>query len=177
MQQYSYATSACLSCHPTGSAGRYTEHDIQFFPIFSGRHVGTWNSCESCHPTATNKQVWTCLECHEHAQAETDPVHAGMQEYSYTSSACMNCHPSGDAGRYTDHDALFFPIFSGRHASTWNSCAICHPTATNKKVFTCIECHEHNQQRTDDQHRGEANNYTYTATSCYDCHPDGRGEN
>jgi hypothetical protein len=174
MAGYSYVSNACLSCHPTGDAGEFRDHDAQFFPIYSGRHNNVWNDCSACHGNAANPRVFGCLGCHEHAQATMDPVHQGMSGYSYNSQFCLSCHPSGESGQFLEHDAQFFPIYSGTHSGAWDACATCHPTAINKKVFTCIECHEHNQEKTDDEHLGKVSGYTYTPISCYDCHADGR---
>jgi hypothetical protein len=175
MPGYSYTSVACLDCHPTGSAGRYAEHDAQFFPIYSGTHIGRWTDCASCHTAGTTD--FSCIDCHDHNQPDTDPIHAGMTGYAYTSAACFDCHPDGRAGEYADHDAAFFPIYSGKHANRWDNCATCHEVATDKSVFTCFNCHEHSQSRMDDKHLGEVDGYSYDNAECLRCHPDGRKEN
>ena len=174
MTGYTYTTQACLSCHPTGVADDFREHDAAFFPVYSGAHLRRWDKCLDCHPTPSNKQVFTCVDCHDHVQTLMDPVHQGFNGYAYDSPTCLGCHPTGQAGEFRDHDATEFPIYSGVHRGKWNDCGVCHPTPTNKQVFTCIDCHEHSQQRMDDKHLGEVNNYVFSATSCYDCHPNGR---
>jgi hypothetical protein len=175
MPGYSYASPACLDCHPTGRAGEYTEHDAAFFPIYSGTHVGQWLDCASCHTTGAAD--FSCIDCHDHAQTETDVHHAGMPGYSYASTACFDCHPTGRAGQYTDHDAAFFPIYSGAHAGRWDVCSTCHEVASDKSLFTCLTCHEHSQARMDDKHLGEVDGYAWVSAECLRCHPDGRSDN
>jgi hypothetical protein len=167
----------CQICHEmTGwTPAIMPDHD-QFFPIYSGTHDNRWNTCSDCHVVPGNYRVFECITCHEHNQPDTDSRHQGIPDYAYSSPACYQCHPTGEAGDFGEHDALFFPIFSGAHGGRWDSCSICHPQPGNRNVFSCIQCHDHNQADTDNQHRGEADDYVYTATSCYDCHPDGRAE-
>jgi len=171
---YAYNSADCYSCHPTGEAGEFLAHDAQYFPIYSGNHQSTWASCATCHDVPTDRTQFDCLACHEHEQAATDGLHSGIPDYNYASTACFACHPTGEKGQFTDHDALFFPIFSGTHNNRWNDCSICHTTALDRSVFSCIECHDHNQTLMDAHHLGEVSGYSYSATSCYDCHPDGQ---
>ena len=170
-------STECMTCHTMTAwePATMTDHDV-FFPIFNGNHAGAWSTCGDCHVSPGNFRVVSCIDCHDHSQTLMDPVHAGMTGYTWATPDCLGCHPRGDAGRYGEHDTLFFPIFSGRHAGEWNSCSACHLVPANKKSFTCIECHEHDQPRMDDKHLGEVQDYTYTPTSCMDCHADGRAE-
>ena len=170
-------STECQTCHNVlgWTPASMVDHD-PIFPIFSGSHRGRWDACADCHIVPNHYATVSCIDCHSHSQSLTDPIHQAMNGYAYTTQACLSCHPRGEAGQFRDHDTVF-PIYSGKHRGEWNDCAICHPTPTNKQVFTCIECHEHSQQRMDDKHLGEVNNYTFTPTSCYDCHPDGRKGN
>ena len=172
---YSYQSSACLMCHPTGSAGSFTQHDA-VFPIFSGAHQGTWTSCTACHPSAGSSSTFTCMSSGCHAQAATDPIHQGITGYAYTASQCLSCHPTGNPASFTQHDALFFPIYSGTHAGTWSACVACHPTAGSPNVFTCMSSGCHAQAATDPLHSG-ISGYSYTASQCLSCHPTGTGGN
>jgi hypothetical protein len=170
-------STLCQTCHEmTGwRPSIMADHDM-FFPIYSGTHNRQWDACSDCHVVPGNYQAFECITCHEHGQAVTDSPHQGIPSYAYTSQACYDCHPTGRAGDFTEHDPAFFPIFSGVHNGTWDNCATCHPTPENKKIFTCVSCHEHDQASMDSVHRGEAQNYVYSATSCYECHPTGRAE-
>ena len=70
-----------------------------------------------------------------------------------------------------DHDAPFFPIYSGAHRGRWTSCSSCHTTASSYKAFTCLTCHA--QTEMDGHHRG-LSGYRYESQACYTCHPNGR---
>ena len=176
MSGYSYVTSACLTCHPTGEKGLFVDHDPEFFPIFSGTHNNQWDNCTACHANPADRSDYTCLSCHDHNQTDMDNMHGGMTDYAYLSTACLSCHPTGQKGQFTAHDAQFFPIYSGRHNNTWSDCNICHTVPTTRSVFSCLECHEHSQALMDDKHLGEVNGYSYSSDACLDCHPTGRKE-
>ena len=171
---YAYTASQCLSCHPTGQQASFTQHDALYFPIYSGSHAGTWTACTACHPTAGSPSVFTCMSSGCHAQAATDPIHTGISGYAYTASQCLSCHPTGQQASFTQHDALYFPIYSGTHAGRWTTCTQCHPTAGTPSVFTCMSSGCHSQSETNGNHNG-VNGYSYTASACYSCHPTGRG--
>jgi hypothetical protein len=170
---YAYTASQCLSCHPTGQPASFTQHDALYFPIYSGSHVGTWTACTACHPTAGSPNVFTCMSSGCHAQAATDPIHNGITGYAYTASQCLSCHPTGQPASFTQHDALYFPIYSGKHAGLWSTCATCHPTAGSPSVFTCMSGSCHPQAQVSPNHSG-VSGYTYTPAACYSCHPQGR---
>lgn len=166
----------CESCHEMVSwtPARFLEHEA-IFPIFSGSHRGVWNACAQCHIGPVSQGNVTCIDCHDHRQDAMDAFHQGFPGYAYDSQSCLGCHPRGEAGRFVEHEP-FFPIFSGKHAGRWNSCAQCHEDPQSRQVFTCLSCHEHSQSRMDDKHLGEVNGYIYTSTACYDCHPRGTKE-
>ena len=168
MTGYVYESTSCYSCHPTGEAGSFTAHDGQYFPIFSGRHRGTWGDCIECHTNPGDKKLYDCLTCHP--GGDVDPVHNGMTGYLYESSSCYTCHPTGEAGQFIVHDGLYFPIFSGRHLSTWNDCIDCHTNPNDRKVIDCLTCHPGGQ--VDPVHLGMTG-YSYDSPTCYSCHPTG----
>ncbi|MDH4351390.1 MAG: hypothetical protein OEW56_09610, partial [Gemmatimonadota bacterium] len=70
-----------------------------------------------------------------------------------------------------DHDAQYFPIYSGAHRGRWQDCQTCHIQPDNFQVFSCLSCHA--QGETDSHHRGESG-YRYESSACYQCHPNGR---
>ncbi len=43
-----------------------------------------------------NFVMFSCIDCHEHEQTQTDDDHDEENGYSYTSAACLACHPDGD---------------------------------------------------------------------------------
>jgi hypothetical protein len=84
-------STTCTLCHTTNPGWKpaaYTQHDTQFFPIYTGRHKGTWNLCTDCHTNAANYQLFDCIHCHQNA-------HRGS---NYTNAQCYNCHPTGSGG-------------------------------------------------------------------------------
>lgn len=176
MTGYAFLSTACYQCHPSGEAGEFTDHDAQFFPIFSGSHNNTWDQCAACHPAPLDRSIFDCLSCHEHRQVDMDGLHGSMAGYAYNSDACLDCHPTGDRGSFTDHDNQFFPIFSGAHRNEWTDCTDCHQVPLDRTQFTCLSCHEHNQSSMDDKHLGEVDGYVYESAACLECHPNGSTE-
>ncbi len=84
----------CLSCHTTARwLGATFAHDAQYFRIYSGKHQGQWATCATCHTNSANYKEFTCLTCHEHSKTTMDNTHQGRSGYSYTSPACLSCHP------------------------------------------------------------------------------------
>jgi len=68
---------------------------------------------------------------------------------------------------------MFFPIYSGKHRGEWSSCTECHTNTSSYAAFSCIDCHEHDDQNNvNDDHNG-VSGYSYTSTACLNCHPDG----
>ena len=74
-----------------------------------------------------------------------------------------------------------FPIKSGVHAT---DCNTCHGEFQSFKQFTCLNCHAHDRQLTDELHRSLPGaavgtppdggmGYAYSSTSCLQCHATG----
>lgn len=87
----------CLVCHSqeTFRGARWLEHEARF-PIYSGSHARRWSSCGQCHDSPGFATV-SCLNCHEHSQSRMDDKHRERSGYSYTTAACLSCHPRGAA--------------------------------------------------------------------------------
>jgi hypothetical protein len=169
---YSYTGAGCFSCHPTGAAGTFPQHDL-VFPINSGAHAGLWGTnCATCHPNdaSHDHSTWTCVGGGCHAQAPTDATHSKITGYSYASGPCLTCHPSGTGGVFPGHDAIF-PITTGKH--TRILCNTCHQTPGDRSIWTCMASGCHPQAETNSHHQGQSG-YSYTALACYTCHPSGR---
>ena len=89
----------CAQCHTpiAWRVARFTQHDIFYFPIYSGAHRGKWDTCSDCHINPQDNAQFSCFAgCHAH----DDPVqmaskHAGVSGYTYDSQACYGCHPNG----------------------------------------------------------------------------------
>ncbi len=171
MLSYVYESTTCMTCHPSGAVTDYLEHDGALFPIYSGNHTGVWADCATCHIDPNNRAVFDCLVCHE--QGTTDGDHTGIPGYQYESNSCYDCHPTGDGGQFTLHDALYFPIYSGTHNAPWASCSTCHTDMNDATVFSCyFGCHRHNESRSFNDHFG-VSGYVWDSYACYSCHPTG----
>jgi hypothetical protein len=169
---YQYAAAQCRSCHPDGTAGGFPQHDA-VFPINSGTHAGQWTACAECHTDPANRQVFSCMSGKCHVATTTNALHQGIPGYAYTAAQCLVCHPTGLRGTFAQHDALFFPIYSGRHSGRWrDDCTVCHQDANRRDTFTCMSAGCHAQSQTNSNHSG-VRNYVYAAASCYSCHPRG----
>jgi hypothetical protein len=75
-----------------------------------------------------------------------------------------------------DQHLKFFPIASGPHAVDCNSC---HGTAESFRGFTCVSCHEHDQQTMASKHQSVGGfvwsaSAADTSAACIRCHADGQ---
>lgn len=154
--------TSCEQCHtPRGWGSGDFNHS--FYPL-TGRHARV--DCAECHPgglfIGTPDQ---CVDCHLDDYNNTDdPDHmaAGFP------TSCDSCHTTnGWDGADFNHS---FPIENGHHSRF--DCSECHPSPRNFALFSCIDCHEHNQSDTDDDH-DRVNGYRYNSAACYACHPNG----
>ncbi len=165
--------TTCLDCHNQNSwGGAEFDHAASGFALL-GAHGRI--SCESCHlppsgtvPVAPSSQD-DCVACH---RADYDREHSG----SGFPITCLSCHNNDNFGGadFRDHDAQFFPIYSGPHAGKWvNDCATCHTVPSDYRSYTCLTCHEHRQSEMDPKH-SEVQGYVYQSSECLRCHPAGR---
>ena len=158
----------CGSCHsPTYWNRAAYDHSASGFPLTGAHRAAT---CSACHTTGVYRGIpATCVSCHlTDYQATTNPNHATAQ----FPTDCASCHtPARWQGATFNHDALYFPIYSGKHRGTWSSCATCHTNASDFKVFSCTSCHTATE--TNGHHSG-VSGYTYDSRACYSCHRDGR---
>lgn len=162
----------CLRCHTQRSwEGALFDHGAEgAFPLL-GSHARI--DCTACHVVPGYALLFPapagnedCVACH---RADYDREHAG-DGYPTT---CATCHGVEDWDASLEHDARFFPIFSGAHREKWDRCTECHTTPADFSFFSCVDCHQHNRADTDADHR-EVNDYLYESAGCYACHPSGR---
>jgi hypothetical protein len=162
----------CTVCHTTTTwSGATFDHAASAFPL-TGAHVAA--TCQQCHGDGVYAGKNTaCVSCHQSAyDGTTDPAHQGAQ----FPTTCQDCHTTTAwSGARFDHDAPYFPIYSGAHAGRWASCATCHTNAANFQAFTCLTCHEHAKSTMDSKHSGRSG-YVYDSQACYTCHPRGRAD-
>jgi len=159
----------CDVCHSTATwTGAVFDHSKTLFPL-TGAHIPL--ACTACHSDGVYAgKPTTCVSCHQSDyNATNNPAHAAAG----FPTVCQNCHTTATwLGATFNHDASFFPIYSGAHNGKWSSCATCHTNAANYVVFSCINgCHS--QTGTNNNHRG-VSGYRYDSQSCYSCHPRGR---
>jgi len=157
----------CTQCHSL-VGWEDGDFDHAFFPLTDG-HGGL--PCGQCHVggvyEGTSADCYVCHQADFEGVEDPDHVAAGFP------TDCLACHTTAQwQGAQFDHDAMYFPIYTGKHREAWDSCADCHLNPGNYGTFCCTNCHEHNQGDTDDDH-DEVSGYQYNCTSCFSCHPDG----
>ncbi len=130
----------CATCHTSvGWTPSTFDHDGQYFPIYSGKHLGRWNLCSDCHTNSSNLKVFECINCHTHNKADTDSKHTGVNGYVYQSSACYACHPKGSKDGVIDHSLTNFPLV-GQHVNV--ACQQCHTSGYVGTSAECVSCHQ-----------------------------------
>ncbi len=160
--------TTCENCHATTAwSGVGFDHSRTQFPL-TGAHKPL--ACAACHADGIYRGKSTaCVSCHRpDYNATTNPAHAAAG----FPTDCASCHNTASwAGATFNHDAAFFPIYSGAHQGVWSSCSTCHVNATNYGVFDCLSCHT---KSTTDSHHTGVSGYIYASPNCYSCHRTGR---
>jgi predicted CXXCH cytochrome family protein len=167
-----YSTN-CTLCHTTAPGWTPATFDHSKFPLTKGHDI---DDCSKCHINGNYSNTSNdCSSCHQaDYNTTTNPSHSSLG----FSTNCTECHttdPDWKPASYKQHDALSFPIYSGKHQGEWNNCTDCHTNPGNYKVFTCIDCHEHNKTDMDNKHREEGG-YVYNSVNCKNCHPQGKAD-
>ena len=159
----------CYSCHDLEAMNWVISHD--FFPLEKGHNI---NECAVCHKENNYTTISTdCVSCHnDDYDNTTNPDHQ-LNMFSKNCNECHSLDPGWAPAEYKDHDSNDFPIYSGEHEGKWTNCIDCHIDPGNYSVFSCIDCHEHNKSKMDDEHDDE-NGYIYDSNACYKCHPNGK---
>jgi hypothetical protein len=190
-----HRTVDCEDCHVPVASGAlqyvglpvecYGCHSTEFAAAVDPDHrsPGFSRNCDRCHST----RAWEparfnhselpagaqCIDCHlADYEGTANPDH----ETAGFSQQCEDCHTT-TAWRPAsfDHDALF-PIDSGQHRGEWSECSDCHVNPQNYAVFSCIDCHEHDDPADLADKHDEVGGYVYNSQSCYACHPTGTAE-
>jgi len=154
----------CIECHTTDldwMPAKYTQHDAEYFPIYSGSHKGEWDKCTDCHTNPSNYTEFTCITCHKNPETNND--HNGVNGYSYSSPACLACHPTGSEDDGFDHSKTKFPLM-GAHLNA--ACLDCHASGYAGTPTDCASCH------TTDYNQTTNPNHTTSQFSkdCASCH-------
>ena len=168
--------TTCLTCHnqTTWGDATFSHPDVSGgFELIGAHEIAV---CESCHTVPGYDLVFSpppsgnedCITCH---QSDYDSEHSGTD----FPTTCLTCHNQTTwDGATFDHDALFFPIYSGTHRGEWNQCSDCHRSAPlTYATFSCIDCHEHSESRMISEH-DEVRNFVWDSNACLSCHPTGR---
>ena len=167
--QTSGFSTDCAICHDETAWGNGSfDHNNTAFPLH-GAHTTT--ACIECHANGYAGTPTACSACHMNDyNGTTDPNH----QSSGFGTDCAMCHDETAWGNGTfDHDQDYFPIYSGNHNGEWNACTDCHTNASDYSVFTCIDCHEHDNQSQVNNDHNEVSGYSYNSNACYNCHPNG----
>jgi len=168
---YSTECEVCHSLHSTEWSTTGFEHG--FFPLIQG-HSGI--DCIICHGVDKPFQS-VSADCHECHASDYEMAQNPNHQASGFSQNCKECHTLSEnwsPADFAQHDSFYFPIYSGKHKNVWNSCATCHTNPQNYSVFSCTDCHEHNESAMNRKH-DEVRNYIWESNACYSCHPTGRG--
>lgn len=161
-------SNECIECHFINSyewAGKGFNHD--YFPLKQGHAI---QECTKCHKNNDYNLSKECYSCHEaNYRLANNPNHV-TSGFPTDCSICHSLAPSWRPADFKQHDSQYFPISSGKHKGL--SCSECHLNASDYKIFSCIDCHEHTQSKMDSEHDEEAG-YSYNSNKCYSCHPRG----
>jgi hypothetical protein len=150
--QFSTDCNNCHNTNPGWKPAEYREHDTKSFPIYSGKHNGTWSNCSECHTNPSNYAQFTCIDCHDHNQADMSSKHQQVSGYVYNSIACFECHPTGSAEGAFNHSNSIFPL-TGAHTTV--ECASCHTNGFGGTTTVCYDCHTNQyNQSTNPNHIG-----------------------
>ena len=159
----------CAACHttdPDWNPAEFREHDGLYFPIYSGAHAGAWNQCAECHTTPDDFTIFSCVVCH--TNPDTDEEHDGVQGYVYENTACLACHPTGDADGVFDHGNTDFPL-TGAHIGV--DCISCHAEGYAGTSTLCADCHTPDYQGAVNPDH-QALNLSMDCASCHTTDPD-----
>ena len=159
----------CQKCHSqTSWKPSIWDHDGQYFPIYSGKHNGKWNTCADCHTVQSDFGVFSCIDCHEHNKQKTDDEHKEVNGYVYASTECYSCHPRGSSEGAFNHATSIFPL-TGAHLTV--ECSQCHTNGYANTPTECYACHQTIYQTSSNP------NHTALAlsTECTSCHTTNSG--
>jgi len=161
--------TTCAECHTQSAWTPSTfNHDVKYFSIYSGNHKGEWNACKDCHTNASSFAQYSCVDCHEHNQADMNSKHKVVSGYQYNSSACFSCHPKGSKEGSFNHSSVGFPLEGGHSAV---SCINCHANGYTGTSKVCSSCHSSTyDQASNPNHKAIGIN-----SDCSTCHTTSQG--
>ena len=162
-------STQCSDCHDLSRFDWTTDkvkHD--FFPLTKGHDI---NDCAKCHTNGNYTNTPTdCISCHKNDfETAASPNHKAFN-FSQNCTECHTTEVDWMPAKYLQHDADYFPIYSGKHQGEWSLCQDCHTNPSNYMEFTCTSCHVNPET---DQHHTGVNGYSYNSPACLACHPTG----
>jgi hypothetical protein len=127
--------------------------------------------CNKCHTGGDYSNTSTdCYSCHrKDFESSLNPNHRAAN----FNTQCTNCHtttPGWKPAEFTEHDALYFPIYSGSHKKEWMECKDCHLNSSNYREFSCVVCHK--DPAVSEEHKN-VHGYFFNDNACLACHPTG----
>ncbi len=161
----------CSLCHTTEAGWNIYQFPIHNnFYTFNGAHVNIKDNCQACHKGNYINTSSECSSCHlDKYTSTTNPPHQILG----FSTKCDDCHNQNAwKPALFNHDLNYFPIFTGTHTDKWDNCNDCHRVQGDYSQFSCIDCHAHNNEITDDNH-AYIQGYVYNSKECVACHPTG----
>lgn len=166
--QTSGFSTDCASCHSTSPGWTPATINHDFFPLTQGHDI---QDCTRCHTNGMYSGLSSeCVTCHQSDYDQTSNPNHLAANFPTDCAACHTTNPGWTPAEF-DHDAQYFPIYSGTHRQAWNDCTDCHTNSSNYAEFSCFQCH--GQSQTNNDH-SEVNGYSYNSMACYECHPNGR---
>lgn len=164
--QFSTDCSVCHSLTGNGWKGGQILHS--FFPLEQG-HAGL--DCTVCHkPPGFSGLDANCINCHATLINPSQSVDHG--DFPSDCKLCHSLAPGWRPAGFSLHDT-YFPIYSGKHKGEWNDCIDCHLQPENYKIFSCINCHEHNNAQKMAKEHDEVSGFKFESMACFGCHPRG----
>ncbi|MDA3893167.1 MAG: hypothetical protein PF517_16010 [Salinivirgaceae bacterium] len=160
----------CLSCHENNTRRWNLQNFHTFFPLTGGHDI---DDCKQCHKSNDYSNISAeCISCHQgDFNSALSPNHSILN----FSTQCLECHQGTNAwqpAQFKSHDSQYFPIYSGKHRGTWQTCANCHTNPSTYATNSCIICHS-NESELAREHDDERD-YRFADDACFRCHP--RGE-
>lgn len=164
----------CIQCHEPMSQDWGGDNFHYFFPLVLG-HDNL--ECTDCHISTSYNQIDAiCSTCHtDDYQAAQNPNHV-TSGFPTDCALCHSTNPGWGPASFPNHDALYFPIYSGNHQGVWQSCTECHLDPSNYTLFSCIDCHEHNNEADMADEHNDVGGYRFESNACYNCHPNGQSD-
>lgn len=172
--QWVNTPSECVDCHEQAYLATVApDHQALDFP----------RECDLCHvPTVWEAARFNhaltsepCVTCHlPDYQSTADPRH----DVVFFPTTCEDCHTPTrwENGVYLEHDAIFFPIYSGNHRGRWDNCSTCHFDSGDHSRFTCFNCHPHSDEAATTRRHEDEPGFSYESSACFACHPQGEAD-